>query len=398
MKWEVVTLGSIGEFRNGVNFNKENFGLGIKVINVGDFKDYFIPRYMDLGEINPDGIVNENSILKEEDIVFVRSNGNKDLVGRIVYLENLIEPITFSAFCIRCRFNSDDIFPKFFAYLFRSDLIRKSLSNSAGGTNINNLNQTLLSNLKVPLPPFENQKVVSTILSAYDNLIENNLKRIKLLEEAAQNIYKEWFVNFRFPGHEDVEFKDHMPEGWKKVPFINVAEYINGYPFKPNHHSHSGLPIIKIKELKEGVSIDTPMNDGTDVPLKYHFDNESILFSWSADLDAYWWSSGKALLNQHLFLVIPFNLKFKEHFYFSLKLAMPEFRNKTTGATMKHIKRSELASVYYLQPGQNVAQDFCNIVRPLLLQTTNLHTQNQKLKEARDILLPRLMNQTIEVS
>ena len=99
--WKSVPLGSIADFRNGVNFTKANFGQGIKVINVKDFQERFKPSYEELGEINPNGVVRENDLLKENDIVFVRSNGNRQLIGRSLLIKGASDPISHSAFTIR---------------------------------------------------------------------------------------------------------------------------------------------------------------------------------------------------------------------------------------------------------------------------------------------------------
>lgn len=397
MKWKEVTLGEIAEFKNGVNFSKENFGKGIKVFNVGDFKDRLFPDFDSLSEINPDGLVNQGLILADGDILFVRSNGNKELVGRSILIKGVFEEVTFSAFCIRCRFISEEVSPLFFLYLFRSDVFRKGLSNAASGTNINNLNQTILFKLPIPLPPLPTQKKIASILSAYDDQIENNLKRIRLLEEAAQNIYREWFVHYRFPGWENTEFVDGIPKGWEVRKLSDLAEFINGYAFKPNDHQGSGYPIIKIKECKNGIDETTPRNNGNTIPEKYFFDNGDIIFSWSASLDVYWWKFGKSLLNQHLFKVLPNSSLVPEYMYLLLKTLMDEFRNRTTGSTMQHIKRSELDKVYTFLPSLDLLRSFQKLIMSNFQTLENLSTQNQKLKEARDILLPRLMNGTIVV-
>src|SRR6516162_5442257 len=203
-KWRAELLGEPAEFRNGVNYDKRNFGKGIKVVGVKDFQDYSKPRYSELEQINPEGIVTERNILRDGDIVFVRSNGNRALIGRSLYIEAPKERITHSAFTIRLRFTSRDVLPQFYAHLFRTRLIREQLMAFGGGTNISNLNQDILNRLEVPLPPLPLQRRIAAILSAYDDLIENNLRRIRILEEIARAIYREWFVYFRFPGHENV--------------------------------------------------------------------------------------------------------------------------------------------------------------------------------------------------
>ena len=98
----------------------------------------------------------------------------------------------------------------------------------------------------MPLPPIEHQVYIAGILSRYDSLIENYQKQIKLLEEAAQRLYKEWFVDLHFPGHENTKIVDGVPEGWEKKPISQLGEYLNGFAFKPSDWQESGKPIIKI--------------------------------------------------------------------------------------------------------------------------------------------------------
>src|SRR5512145_1926556 len=142
--WQTKRLGELAEFRNGVNYNKSSFGEGVKVVGVSDFQDYTKPRYAELEQINPEGIVTERNILRDGDIVFVRSNGNRELIGRSLLIERPPEDMTHSAFTIRLRFTSPQAEPKFYAYCFRTSLIRGALTAQGGGTNINNLNQDIL--------------------------------------------------------------------------------------------------------------------------------------------------------------------------------------------------------------------------------------------------------------
>jgi type I restriction enzyme S subunit len=226
--WPTRQLGELAEFRNGVNYNKNSFGYGVKVVGVSDFQDYTKPRYSELDQINPEGIVTERNILRDGDIVFVRSNGNRELIGRSLFIEAPPEEVTHSAFTIRLRFSSSDVYPKFYAYCFRTPLVRKGLTAYGGGTNISNLNQDILRSLVVPVPPLSVQRRIAGILSAYDDLIENNQRRIKILEEMARSLYREWFVNFRFPGHEKVKMVPSplglIPQGWE-VKKILPSQY-----------------------------------------------------------------------------------------------------------------------------------------------------------------------------
>ena len=139
MKWEKVKLGDIAAFSNGVNFNKSDYGYGIKLINVSDFGNKLFPHYETLTEVKKEAVRNVD-ILDEGDIIFVRSNGNKDLVGRCMIITKNDYQLTFSGFTIRLRINDkNNCSPLFLTYHFKSKLFRKSISGTAVGANIQNL-------------------------------------------------------------------------------------------------------------------------------------------------------------------------------------------------------------------------------------------------------------------
>lgn len=249
--------------------------------------------------------------------------------------------------------------------------------------------------LPVKLPSLQIQRAVIVVLQTLDDLIENNRRRIEILEETAQLLYREWFVNFRLPGHADVEFIDSelglIPASWHVLPFARVADFVNGFAFKPMHWLEEGLPIVKIKELKNGISKETPRYHGLDIKKKFFVDDGSVLFSWSADLDVYMWSSGPALLNQHLFDVRPREVS-PLYIYLALKNRMPEFRSRAQGTTMRHIKRSALDEVRLVVAPPQVREAFESQAGPMLKLRLNLEHQVQLLLQARDLLLPRLVS------
>ena len=256
--------------------------------------------------------------------------------------------------------------------------------------------------IPVTLPPLATQRKIAAVLSTYDDLVENNTRRIQILEEMAQALYREWFVNFRFPGHETSGMVESevgpIPEGWRVTPFSQAANFVNGFAFAPHHWKEDGLPIIKIAELKNGVTDKTPRNPGDDVPAKFHIINGDVLFSWSADLDAYIWGHGVGLLNQHLFKVEPTDGITKVFLYFSLKDRMGEFRNRSNGATMKHIKRSALDEVCFAAPAPELVRRFSDNVNPIVEQTLNLASRNNCLRQTRDLLLPKLISGEVDVA
>ena len=288
----------------------------------------------------------------------------------------------------------------FLPYLyFAIQMQLKFLQNMSIGAATKFLTRGILDNLQVSIPPLPIQKKIAGVLSAYDDLIEANLKRIKLLEEMAQITYEEWFVRHRFPNHETTPINPEtgLPEGWKKKSLSYLGTFMNGFPFKPDDLGVEGLPVIKIKEIKAGVVSDTPRNSGERVPSKYLVSAGDILFSWSASLEVVIWSYEVGLINQHLFKVVPNDGIPRAFLYLANKASLKIFDSLTTGATMKHIKRKELDFVEVNVPDSNLLHQFGVAVDRVIDGVLNLNRQNQLLKEARDLLLPRLMTGLIDI-
>lgn len=245
MEMKSVKLGDIAEFANGLNFDKAAYRSGVKFIGVSDFKDYTSPVIDSLDEVSIDS-VKESARLKEDDIIFVRSNGNKDLVGRCMIIPHTSEKLYFSGFCIRCRFkNTIYTNPRYYLYLFKSPSFRRHLSNTSVGANIQNLSQSRLAMAYVPLPPRPVQDKIASILSAYDDMIDNCKRRIKLLEEAAQRLYREWFVDLRFPDHETTPIgKNGLPEGWENGTISSLGNFTRGKNLLTKDAHGGNIPVI----------------------------------------------------------------------------------------------------------------------------------------------------------
>ena len=252
MSWEKVKLGDVAEFSNGVNFGKEAYGKGIKLIGVSDFGDRFYPDYTSLGEVKKD-VVRKNDYLKNDDIIFVRSNGNKELVGRCMLVRNPSDQVTFSGFCIRARLKDrKHQNPVYWTYHFKCDMFRKAMSGTANGANIQNLSQGRLAIYEARIPDIEIQNRIASILSAYDELIETNQRQIKLLEEAAQRLYKEWFVDLHFPGWENTQIVDGVPEGWR-VRTIEDISCVLRRGISPKYNEKAKYMVINQKCIRKAV-------------------------------------------------------------------------------------------------------------------------------------------------
>jgi type I restriction enzyme S subunit len=266
------------------------------------------------------------------------------------------------------------------------------------GANIPHISGRDIGSYEFELPSLPEQDVIVFCLKAYDDLIATNQRRIALLEQAARLLYREWFVHLRFPGYESVQVADGLPQGWQSCPLTSVAAFINGFAFKPAHQQRVGLPIVKIPELRQGVSGSTPRNAGTVVPPHNHIDSGDVLFSWSGTFLVNEWWCGPALLNQHLFKVHPKNPVHKRLVRFSVEAAIPVLLGQAVGATMQHIRRSALDTHTMLIPDARVADMFAAAVDPMMDMVLNLRRQNERLTGARDALLPKMMSGQLDVS
>jgi type I restriction enzyme, S subunit len=410
VRWPTKRLAELAEFRNGVNYNKGSFGEGVKVVGVSDFQDYTKPRYAELEQINPEGIVTERNILRDGDIVFVRSNGNRELIGRSLFIEQPPEEVTHSAFTIRLRFTSREVHPKFYAYCFRTPLIRQGLTAQGGGTNINNLNQDILNSLEVPFPPLPVQRRIAGILSAYDELMENSQRRIRILETMARALYREWFVYFRFPGHEKVPRVasplGNIPQGWEVKTVANSFEISGG-----------GTPSRKESEYWDGGIIQwfSPsdltgagtmfMDDSSDHITELGlakssarlFPARSVMLTSRATIGAIAINAHEACTNQGFITCLP-NERVPLYFlYHWLRENVPTFQRMASGATFKEISRGVFKTIEFLQPPAKLVRRFEDAAAPMAEQALTFQRQIQNLRRTRDLLLPRLLSGQVEL-
>tara|TARA_A100001011_G_C14317437_1_gene848656 strand:- start:3298 stop:4584 length:1287 start_codon:yes stop_codon:yes gene_type:complete len=263
----------------------------------------------------------------------------------------------------------------------------------------------------VYLPPLKIQKRIADILSAYDDLIENNLKRIKLLEQAAQNIYTEWFVNLRFPGYEDTPINEEtgLPEGWEYGVVSDLCEVKLGYAFKSKQWKKEGNPVIKIKNINNNtVSLnDTGFVDDevAQNAKKYElFSGDVIIAMTGATVGKVGLIpkiNKRIYLNQRVGLFRPLSdennniaLVFS---FFLTDDSQQQVLNFAQGAAQPNISGSEIGNVKLNIADSKILSEFNKLTKPSIDSIQTLYGQNQKLKAARDILLPRLMNRTIEV-
>lgn len=399
MKWEIVRLGDycikIGSGatpKGGATVYIED---GVTLIRSQNVYNLFF-EYDGLTHITDDAAEKLNGVTIFPDDILLNITG--DSVARVCMVPTDVLParVNQHVAIIRTR---KDLLPQYLLYYLASPYMQAYMLNLAvgKGASRNALTKGMIEDFPMPLPSVEGQRRIIEILSPYSNLIKNNQKQIKLLEEAAQRLYKEWFIDLRFPGHENTKIIDGVPEGWSVQSINDIAEYINGYAFKPSDWGNLGKPIIKIKEMGSGIASDTPRNPGESIPERYNVTAGDILFSWSATLSAKIWDEEDGLLNQHLFKVIPHGGVSREFVLQSILKTLDEFSNLTTGSTMKHIQRGKLKEVHIIVPNEQMMHIYESISEPSREQILKLKKRIVILQEARDRLLPKLMSGEIEV-
>lgn len=190
--WEVKKLGEIGEFKNGLNFSKDENGHSIKFLGVSDFQNKKSIASDQLAYISLSERVQEDYLLKTDDIVFVRSNGKKELIGRSVKMY-ITEPTTYSGFCIRCRITDEKVDKDYIAILLKTPIIRQFMTNSGRGCNISNLNQKVLNSIPTILPPLSLQRLFAQRIEQIEREKSEVQKSIQNLETLQASRMQYWF-------------------------------------------------------------------------------------------------------------------------------------------------------------------------------------------------------------
>lgn len=275
----------------------------------------------------------------------------------------------------------------YLSVFLRSEEGRARLMSVSTGSAQGVLNTTDIARLTVPYPPVDVQRRMAAVVGFYDDLIENNTRRIGVLEEMARVLFQEM---------RNAASRENDPAASTLAPASEAADYINGYAFKPSDFASSGMPIIKIRELKSGVDEQTPRY-AAELDEKFRVVDGDLLFSWSADLNVYVWSGGEGWLNQHLFVVRARPGTEKSFLYHSLDAAMPQFRTMSNGATMKHIKRSALSEVKIWVATPEIQRRFARLADPMIEAVISLRRRNRALRAARDLLLPKLLSGELSV-
>lgn len=284
---------------------------------------------------------------------------------------------------------------KYLYYWIKSSEGTGTLYNTTIGSSQKALTISALKNIKVSLPPRSVQDKIVEVVSVYDDLIENNQKQIKLLEEAAQRLYKEWFVDLCFPGHENTEIVDGVPEGWNEKTLSQVANVIMGQSPKSEFYNSEkkGLP------FHQGVGsygVRFVMDDIYSTSYTRIAEPNSILFCVRAPVGRLNITKNKVVIGRGLAAINQTD-GCQSYLYYLLKNKFFKDNIVGNGSIFASVSKDELLNQKFLIPERNLMMQFEKIVSQMDKQIENLDSKNKKLIEARDRLLPKLMSGEVEV-
>ena len=345
-----------------------------------------------------------NYIALNENTLLLSINGT---LGSMAFYNNETVMLGKSAAYLNFKTNIN----RFYYYYFQLDGVQQYFHNVATGSTIKNLSLKSIQDFEVPVPDDKEWQSIVSILSSLDSKIELNNKINSELEKIAKTIYDYWFVQLDFPdangkpykssGGKIVfndELKREIPLGWEIGSLLDIATYTNGIAcqkYRPDSYDY--LPVIKIREMRDGITVNTEKVK-VDIPEKVKVFDGDVLFSWSASLEVMQWSGGDGGLNQHIFKVT--SKKYTKSFYFfELVNYLHHFKmvadlRKTT---MGHITRDHLKQSRIIIPPKEIIKALDEKLNPILNKQVLLNKENQKLTELRDWLLPMLMNGQVTV-
>lgn len=405
MNWKYVALGELYEVHNGLSKGGKFFGKGSPFLSFSTvFNKWFLPQeLLDLVQ-STDNEQQSYSILRG-DVFVTRTSETMDELGMSSVALKDYPHATYNGFTKRLRpINPERILPEFIGYYLRTPVFRAGFTAFSTMTTRASLRNEDLLSMKVPVPDMQTQKHIASILSAYDDLVENNQKQIKLLEEAAQRLYKEWFVDLRFPGHETTPIVDGIPEGWSMCTAGNVIEFNPKTPLKKGCIKQS-VPMTALSTssmvLNSSEFTMTESNSGA----KFR-NGDTLLARITPCLEngktafVAGITSEEGAVGSTEFIVM--RAKKINPYMVYLLARTEEFRktaiNSMTGSDgRQRAQVDKIMQFPYLLAPQSTLEAFSQLVEPIFEQVYLKNSQIAQLSQARDRLIPKLMNREIEV-
>ena len=406
MSWETVRFGDLYavESRNGLTKPSKVRGSGYKMINMGELfandRIYDIP--MELVPLKESE--KTNAKVNAGDLLFARQSLVLEGAGKCSIVMEVSPLTVFESHLIRVRLDATQALPMFYYYYFKSPLSpMMSIVSQCAQAGIRGSD---LQELQVVLPPLKIQQRVVDVLSAYDDLIETNQKQIKLLEEAAQRLYKEWFVDLRFPGYETTPLVNGIPEGWEEKAMEDICDSIGGgTPSTKNSEYYCGGKIKWVTPTditrKSGlILLDTEKKiteEGLRSSSAKMVPPYTILMTSRASVGFFGLCEYEVCTNQGFISCVPYQEKVRPYLLHNLMSRVDEVRAKASGSTFLEISKKTFRALRIILPSDCILETFNKQIWPMVKQMEALTKSIVKLQETRDRLLPKLMSGEVEV-
>lgn len=413
-----VYLREVAEFQKGFAFKSKDYvDKGTKIVKVSNLTADSI----DISQC----VCIENNLAKKyitkydlnlKDIIITTvgswPTNPASVVGKVVRVPKIAENTLLNQNAVRVRGN-ERVTQDYLYYLLKDKSFKSYIVGTAqGSANQASITQEDIKNFSFYLPPLEEQEAIADILSSLDDKIELNNQMNETLEEMAQALFKQWFVDFEFPNEEDQPYKSSsgemveselgmIPKGWDVKSLDQIASFLNGLAmqkFRPNEDEDS-LPVLKIKELRQEKVTSDSDRCTVKIDSKYKVNDGDVIFSWSGTLDARIWCGGEVGLNQHLFKVTS-DLYPKWFYYMWVVEYLHQFIRIAAdrATTMGHIKRQHLTEAKVLVPSREQLDKMGKVLEPIIEKIIQNKVEKRSLESLRDTVLPKLMSGEIRVS
>lgn len=386
-EWKKVKLGELYEVHNGLSKGRQFFGAGFPFLTFSNvFNNWFLPKQLE-SLVQTTDKERESCSIKAGDVFITRTSETMDELGMSSVALRDYPNATYNGFTKRLRPITDRVNPRYIGYYLRTPKFRGQFMAFSSMTTRASLANNDLLNMEVELPPMEIQHRIASILSRYDSLMENYQKQIKLLEEAAQRLYKEWFVDLRFPGHENTKIVDGVPEGWEEKSISEVFDFKYGKILPTKDFVEDGP--IPVYGASKQIGRYTKANCFEPKVLIGSRGNAGFVHRTIED---------ETYVTNNSFIVEPC----AKYGYLKLPFIFESFKVLDfvaicTGAAQPQLTLNSISSLKYIVPIKDLIVRYCGITTCYFSKIALAYKQIHLLTEARDRLLPKLMSGEIEV-